>query len=86
MLFRSERYFKVSLKKFADLVSKGSADAHTKYYIACLYALQRDADNAVKYLEESMGHLRALNTVRAGGDPDFDGIREDARFQKLIGK
>jgi serine/threonine protein kinase/Tfp pilus assembly protein PilF len=80
----AEKYFKRALKKFEERIVKGADDPFTKYYIACLYALQGDADKAITALAETFTQLRALNTVRAKSDPDFDGIRDNPRFQELL--
>ena len=80
----SERHFKSAVKRFEALVGKGSDDPFTKYYIAELYALKGDADQAIKYLEESCAQLREINSQRAKVDPDFESLKDDPRFQKLI--
>jgi serine/threonine protein kinase/tetratricopeptide (TPR) repeat protein len=82
----AERHFKLALKKFEERTARGADDPYTKYYIACLHALRGDADRAIKYLEETFVHLRALNTVRARTDPDFDRIKDDSRFQQMVGQ
>lgn len=82
----AEKHFKRALKKYDERMVKGTDDAFTKYYIACLYALQGDAENAIKLLQETFKHLRALNTVRAKSDPDFDSLRDDPRFLELLGE
>ena len=86
MTEEAEKHFKSAIKRFEQRLGKGSDDPFTKYYIACLYSLKRDADKALRYLEESLGALKAINTLRAKGDPDFENLRKDPRFQQLIGK
>jgi eukaryotic-like serine/threonine-protein kinase len=86
MAEEADDHFKRARAKFEGLLVRGADDPHTKYYIACLYALEGDADNAVRYLEESIRHLRKINTLRAKTDPDFDSIRDDPRFIQLIGE
>ena len=57
-------------------------DAGICYNVACLYAVEGDADRAIDCLEDA---------VRAGfahrdwieNDPDLDSLREDPRFQAL---
>lgn len=80
----AEQHFKSAIKRFEQRLGKGSDDPFTKYYIACLYSLKGDADKALKYLGESLGPLKAINTLRAKGDPDFENLREDARFIELV--
>ena len=65
-------------------MAKGADDPFTKYYIACLYALRGDADNAIKYLSESLERLGTLNTIRARTDPDFESLKDDPRFREIV--
>jgi serine/threonine protein kinase/tetratricopeptide (TPR) repeat protein len=84
MTEEAEQHFKHAIKRFEERLGKGSDDPFTKYYIACLYSLRGDADRALKYLGESLGPLKEINSLRARTDPDFENLREDARFRKLI--
>ncbi|MFY9558489.1 MAG: protein kinase [Blastocatellia bacterium] len=86
MTGESEQHFKRAIKRFEERLGKGSDDPFTKYYISNLYALKGDADKALKYLGESMGPLRAINTLRAKNDPDFENLRQDPRFREMIGE
>ncbi len=54
--------------------------------MACLFSLKGDTDRALKCLGESLGPLRAINTLRAKSDPDFENVRGDPRFRELIGE
>jgi tetratricopeptide (TPR) repeat protein len=81
----AETHFKSAIKRFEHRLGKGSDDPFTKYYMACLYSLKGDADRALKYLGESLGPLKAINTLRAKSDPDFENIRDDVRFRELLG-
>jgi non-specific serine/threonine protein kinase len=80
----ADKHFKRAIKDFEGRLAKGADDPFTKYYIAALYALRGEADRAIKYLEESLVHLRALNLLRARIDPDFESIRNHPRFQEII--
>ncbi len=80
----AERYFDLALKGFREQMMKGADEPFTKYYIACLHALRGDADSAIKYLEQSLIHLRTFNILCARIDPDFDNIRSDPRFIRLL--
>jgi serine/threonine protein kinase/Tfp pilus assembly protein PilF len=86
MTEEAEQHFKHAIKRFEERLGKGSDDPFTKYYMACLYSLKGDADRALKYLGESLGPLKAINTIRAKSDPDFENLREDPRFRDLIGE
>jgi serine/threonine protein kinase/Tfp pilus assembly protein PilF len=79
-------HFKNAVKRFEHRLGKGSDDPFTKYYMACLYSLKGDADKALKYLGDSLGPLKEINTLRAKSDPDFESLREDSRFRELIGE
>jgi eukaryotic-like serine/threonine-protein kinase len=86
MIEEAEPHFKNAIKRFEQRLGKGSDDPFTKYYIACLYALKGDADKALKYLGESLGPLKAINSLRAKSDPDFESLRENLQFKQLIGE
>ncbi len=81
----AEQHFKSAIKRFEQRLGKGSDDPFTKYYMACLFSLTGDLDRALRYLGESLGPLKEINTLRAKSDPDFENIREDSRFRELIG-
>ena len=81
----AEQHFKQATRRFEERLGKGSDDPFTKYYMANLYSLKGDADKALKYLGEALGPLKAINTIRAKSDPDFDNVRQDPRFRELIG-
>ena len=86
MTEEAEQHFHSAIKRFEHRLGKGSDDPFTKYYMACLYSLKGDVEKALKYLGESMGPLKEINTLRAKSDPDFENIREDSRFRELIGE
>lgn len=82
----AERYFRTAIKKYEERFRKGVDDPFTKYYIACVYALRGEKDQAIKYFQETLTHLRALNTLRAKIDPDLENLRDDPHFRQLIGE
>jgi serine/threonine protein kinase/tetratricopeptide (TPR) repeat protein len=85
MTEEAEKHFHSAIKRFEQRLGKGSDDPFTKYYMACLYSLKGDSDKALKYLGESLGPLKEINTLRARSDPDLENLREDSRFRELIG-
>lgn len=54
------------------------------YGKACCYALQKNIDESIKYLTLAITQETDKTKKRANKDPEFDGIREDARFQELV--
>jgi serine/threonine protein kinase/Tfp pilus assembly protein PilF len=80
----AERHFKSGIKRYEELLARGSADPFTNYYMANLYALKGDSDQALKYLGRAIAELHDVNVARARIDPDFNALRDDPRFQKLI--
>ena len=85
MKVAAERHFKRGLKKFEERLAKGADDPFTKYYVACLYALQGDIERAIKLFEETLPHMREYNIVRAKTDPDLEALSDDPRFRDLLG-
>ncbi len=61
-------------------------DKHQAWYkIACAYAVQDKSDLAIENLEQAI-LLDKKYCNMAKDDSDFDSIRQDSRFQKLIGQ
>ncbi len=58
-------------------------DASTLYNLACLFSLRGQTDDALDYLEKTIA-LDKKYQEDAKTDEDFDNIRDDPRFKKLI--
>jgi serine/threonine protein kinase/tetratricopeptide (TPR) repeat protein len=82
---KAQTAFAVALESFDRRVRLGADDAFTRYYAAAAHALRGDVDAALASLERAMAQQRAFTIARARIEPEFDGIRGDARFRKLIG-
>ena len=80
----AERHFSKAVKAFERRLARGAEDPFTKYYIATLWSMRGDADQATRYLEESCRHLSAINRACVRVDPDFDPVRGDQRFVALV--
>ncbi len=78
------RFFDRALKQFDARVAKGADDPYTRYYIACLYALRGETDQALDSLERVAKSLPALTAARVRRDPDLDGLRHEPRFRTLF--
>ena len=80
----AERHFAQAMKSFEGRLARGADDPFTKYYIAGLCGLRGDLDHAVRYFEETLAQLPALNRARAALDPDFEALRADPRMSVLL--
>ena len=80
----AERHFGRAMKSFKARLARGADDPFTKYYIAGLCGLRGDIDRAIRYFEETLGQLPALNRTRASLDPDFEAVRSDPRMSVLL--
>lgn len=58
-------------------------NAETLYTIACLFSLWEKADEVLAYLEKAIGKDEKYRKM-AKTDKDFDNIREDPHFKKLL--
>ena len=80
----ADRYFEAAVAGFERRLARGADDPATTYYIATLYGVRGDIDQAVRYLRESIAAMPALNRARAAADPDFDPIRTDPAFAAAL--
>jgi serine/threonine protein kinase/tetratricopeptide (TPR) repeat protein len=74
----------VAIEAFDRRIRLGADDPFTRYYTAAAYALRGDADTAVVFLERAAAERRAFTLERARIEPEFDAIRHDARFRRLL--
>jgi len=56
---------------------------HTLYNLACLFSLRRKVEDSIGYLKKAI-QLDKKNREDAKTDKDFDNIRDDPRFKKLV--
>ncbi len=74
----------VAVEGFDRRVRLGADEPFTRYYAAAAHALKGDADAAIAFLERAAVERRAFTIERARIEPEFDGLREDPRFRKLL--
>ena len=74
-----------AIEAFDRRIRLGAGDPFTRYYAAAACALRGDADTAIAFLERSAAERRAFTLERARIEPEFDTIRHDPRFQRLLG-
>lgn len=75
----------VAIEAFDRRVRLGADEPFTRYYAAAAHALKGDADTALAFLERAAVLRRAFTLARARIEPEFDGLRKDERFQRLVG-
>ena len=68
----------------AKALQLSPSDAEVKFRSAIVYAHVGNADQTLSALEKAVAAGYSLSTVR--DTPDFDYLRADARFQKVIGQ
>jgi serine/threonine-protein kinase len=78
-------FLDVAIEAFDRRVRLGADEAFTRYYVAAAHALKGEADTAIAFLERAAAERRAFTIARARIEPEFESVRSDARFQRLIG-
>jgi len=81
---RADGLFEVALGSFERRVRLGADDPFTRYYAAAIHALRGEAEPALAFLERAMTKQPAFTAARAAIEPEFEGLRADPRFQRLI--
>jgi TolB-like protein/lipoprotein NlpI len=81
---KAKAVFDIALESFDRRVRLGADDAFTRYYAAAIHALRGDAEPALAFLERALAQQRAFTAARARIEPEFDLIRDDPRFQRLL--
>ena len=75
----------IAIEAFDRRVRLGAEEPFTRFYAAAAHALRGDADTAVAFLERAAEVRRAFTLTRARIEPEFDGLRADERFRRLVG-
>lgn len=81
---KADGVFDVALETFERRVRLGTDDPFTRYYAAAIHALRGEAEPALAFLERAMTQQPAFTTARAAIEPEFEGLRSDSRFQRLV--
>ena len=76
--------FDAALETFDERIRMGADDPFTRYYAAAAHALGGDADTAVAFLERAARERRQFTLERARIEPEFDALRADPRFRRLL--
>jgi TolB-like protein/predicted Ser/Thr protein kinase len=81
---RADNLFDVALESFERRVRLGADDPFTRFYAAAVHAMRGDAEPALAFLERSLTGQPAFTAARAAIEPEFEGLRADPRFQRLL--
>ena len=81
---RANGLFDAALEHFDRRVRLGADDPFTRYYAAAVHALRGDAEPALAFLEHALARQPALTAARAAIEPEFESLRPDPRFQRLL--
>jgi serine/threonine-protein kinase len=81
---RANEHFDIALDNFERRVRLGADDPFTRYYAAAVHALRGEAEPALAFLERAAARQPAFTVARAASEPEFEGLRADARFQRLL--
>jgi serine/threonine protein kinase/Tfp pilus assembly protein PilF len=76
--------FSVAMESFERRVRLGADDPFTRYYAAAVHALRGDAEGALAFLERAIAELPAFTRARARIEPEFEPLRNDPRFRRLV--
>jgi TolB-like protein len=81
---RADGVFAVALDSFERRVRLGADDPFTRYYAASVHAMRGDVEPALAFLERAVAEQRAFTAARARIEPEFDALRGDSRFERLV--
>ncbi len=68
---QASAYHARALDAFSARLAIGADDPFTRYYIATLFAIQKDETKAREHLQSPLRELAAFTRWRVGRDPDF---------------
>jgi tetratricopeptide (TPR) repeat protein len=81
---RAQSAFDTGLEAFASRRALGADEPLTRYYAAAIHALRGETDDALNLLAGAMEGPAAFVSARARVEPEWDNIRSDARFARLL--
>jgi serine/threonine protein kinase/tetratricopeptide (TPR) repeat protein len=81
----ANRAFDETVRAFRARQARGATDPFTSYYLASLYALRGQVDEAVALVDEAAARLPVLTRARIARDPDFDPIRAAPALIERLG-
>ena len=81
--YRGDTQFAIKALKDVILAAKSDAELSVAYYnMACLYSLTQNNADALTYLQSAI--TKGYNKNFAANDDDFDNIRSNTEFKRLV--
>jgi len=77
--------FQAGLSLFEERLRLGADDPFTRFYVAGIHALAGAVEQALSSLGRAVRMRRRFTVARARIEPEFAGLREEPRFQELVG-
>ena len=79
----NEHDFDDALRMFEKALASDPASEKARYAQAATHALSGRRDDCIESLVKAI-EASHVNRVRAANDPDFDGVRDDPEFRRLV--
>jgi hypothetical protein len=73
------------LDAFASRLALGADEPFSRYYAAAIHALRGEADDALVLLDRAAAVRPAFVLARARIEPEWNSLRGDPRFKRLVG-
>jgi serine/threonine protein kinase/tetratricopeptide (TPR) repeat protein len=81
---RAAQELATAREAFEQRLRLGADEEFTRYYAACIYALEGEADLALGCLEKAAKQRRLFTVMRARIEPELESLKGNARFEVLI--
>ena len=79
----NQHNFEEALKMFEKALSIDPASEKARYTQAAAFALAARRDECLESLKQAI-EASSVNRVRAANDPDFEALRDDADFRRIV--
>jgi TolB-like protein/Flp pilus assembly protein TadD len=83
---RANAAFAAGLDAFGARLALGADEPLTRYYAGAIHALRGELEPALALLERAIEGSPAFVLARARIEPEWDGLRDDARFSRLLNR
>lgn len=77
--------FATAIESFEQRLALGADEPYTRYYAAATHVMRGEDDDGLGLLEHSVRESRAFMVARARIEPEWEAVRGDPRFQRLLG-